>query len=104
MKISELEEGMFLQIMRGNVADYYEVIEAQPIPGKTQNWDKRRHFLLRNHENHTVHLIGMAEDEVQYKVIQKLPEGVEGPNLPPTGQRKGRVEEDGKTRLYLESE
>lgn len=83
MKISDLQTGMFLQVPDEQGVDYYEVIEANKIRNGT------RHFVLRNHDNYTVHLIGFTGDDLQYKVVVPLPDGVEGPNLPATGVRQG---------------
>ena len=76
MKISELAPGMSLQIPKGDTVDYSEVVEAVNGP------KDMKHFLLRNLEGHTLQMIGHNNVEVQYKVVEPLPEGVAGPNLP----------------------
>ena len=93
MRADELKKGDFLQVPRSMLyqddeegIEYFEVIQADGMP------DEWMLFMLRNHEGRAVTFTAKKTEDVGLKVVTKLPDGYEGPNLVPTpSPRNGAV-------------
>lgn len=83
--MEEVRVGDFLQLHNSTLGEegdgvvYYEVISVDT----DKEWTM---LTIRNHDLRTLTLVQKSDKELSVKVVRELEEGVEGPNLIPTGR------------------